>query len=296
MTEQTENLPAILAESRIIPQQAQTDAQLIDLWLHGRSHHTQRAYAADVKRFLKQVNLSLHQITLGDIQGFADQLELRGLSDASRCRKLAAIKSLFSFGHRIGYLPFDVGKPVKVPAVRDTLNERILTEIEVQRMLALENHPRNHAILFLLYAAGLRVSELCGLRWRDCTARNTGGQISVMGKRGKTRRILLPQTVWNAIVSLQGVSKDDDPIFPSRKGGFLSPCQVWRIVKRAAKNAGINSATSCHWLRHCHCSHALDRGAPISLVQATAGHSSVATTGKYLHARPTDSSAHYLPI
>ena len=68
---------------------------------------------------------------------------------------------------------------------------------------------------------------------------------------------------------------------------------VWRIVRKAAKRAGIEKAVSCHWLRHAHASHALDRGAPIHLVQATLGHSSIQTTGRYLHARPTDSSSRY---
>jgi len=71
---------------------------------------------------------------------------------------------------------------------------------------------------------------------------------------------------------------------------------VHRIVKLAAKRAGLGDAVSAHWLRHAHASHSLDRGAPISLVQATLGHASVATTGRYLHARPNDSSARYLGL
>jgi integrase/recombinase XerD len=71
--------------------------------------------------------------------------------------------------------------------------------------------------------------------------------------------------------------------------------QVHRIVEAAAARAGLGAAVSAHWLRHAHASHALDRGAPISLVQTTLGHASVATTGRYLHARPRDSSARYLP-
>ena len=72
--------------------------------------------------------------------------------------------------------------------------------------------------------------------------------------------------------------------------------EVHRIVKAAAARAGLSAAVSAHWLRHAHASHALDRGAPIHLVQATLGHSSVATTGRYLHARPNDSSSRYLVV
>lgn len=69
-----------------------------------------------------------------------------------------------------------------------------------------------------------------------------------------------------------------------------------RIVRAVARRVGIDANVSPHWLRHAHASHSLDRGAPIHLVQATLGHASIATTGKYLHARPQDSSARYLEI
>ena len=82
---------------------------------------------------------------------------------SSRARTLAAIKSLFSFGQRVGYLSFNVGAAVKLPARKDTLSERILTEADVQKMLVLESDGRNHALLRLLYAGGLRVNELAEL-------------------------------------------------------------------------------------------------------------------------------------
>ncbi len=88
----------------------------------------------------------------------------------------------------------------------------------------------------------------------------------------------------------------DAPVFRSREGGgALDPSQVHRIVKIAAKRAGLLDAVSAHWLRHAHVSHALDRGAPVRLVQATVGHASLATTSRYAHARPSDSSSRYLP-
>ena len=74
------------------------------------------------------------------------------------------------------------------------------------------------------------------------------------------------------------------------------PERVRRIVKAAAERAGLSVEVSAHWLRHAHASHSLGRGAPIHLVQQTLGHASVATTGRYLHARPTDSSARYLGV
>ncbi|MCY2952433.1 MAG: hypothetical protein NTU53_10700 [Planctomycetota bacterium] len=74
------------------------------------------------------------------------------------------MKSLFAFGHRIGYLAFDTARPLKLPGLRDQLSERILDEGQVQRMIALEPNPRNSILLRLLYTPGVRVSELCGLR------------------------------------------------------------------------------------------------------------------------------------
>ena len=91
-------------------------------------------------------------------------------------------------------------------------------------------------------------------------------------------------------------AEPDDPVFRSRKGGAaLDPSAVHRIVKAAAARAGLPEAISAHWLRHAHVSHALDRGAPAHLVQATVGHASLATTSRYAHARPNDSSSRYLP-
>ena len=292
-----DNLPILPEPNPIVSRQAQTDAQLLDLWLHGRSPRTQKAYREDSGLFISTVDKPLHGVTLGDIQAFVDRLEQSNLAPASRHRKIAAVKSLFAFAHRLGYLLFDVSRPIRLPAVRETLSERILSEVEVQRMLALERQPRNHAILFLLYAAGLRASELAGLRWHDLVDRADGeGQVNVLGKGQKTRVILIPASVWTAIGSLKSQAADDAPVFRSRKGGHLHISQLWRIVRAAAKRAGIEKAVSTHWWRHAHASHALDHGAPISLVQATLGHSSVATTGKYLHARPSESSGKFLPI
>jgi hypothetical protein len=85
-------------------------------------------------------------------------------------------------------------------------------------------------------------------------------------------------------------------VFPSRSGKPLDRGRVRMIVRRAAKRVGVPDAVSPHWLRHAHASHALDHGAPIHPVQATLGHSSVASTSSYLHARPGDSSARFLAV
>ena len=290
-------LVPVAVTTLVVPQQADSDQHLIELWLHGRSRHTIRAYRANAEKFVATVQKPLQRITLGDIQEYANQLAASGLRTSSVCCVMSAMKSLFAFGHRLGYLPFDVARPLRLPALRETLAERILDEADVLRMIAVERMPRNRAILLTLYAGGFRVAELCSLTWSDLQKRDDSGQITVFGKGRKTRAVLMPLSVWNAIQALRKDAGDNLPVFRSRKGGgHLDESMVWRIVREAAKRAGSEKAVSCHWLRHAHASHALDRGAPIHLVQATLGHSSVASTGRYLHARPTDSSSRYLPF
>lgn len=277
----------------------ETPIDLVNLWLHGRSPHTQRAYRADVARFLAGVGKPLAQVTLGDLQAFADGLAQ--LAPTSQARILSAVKSLLAFGHRLGLLPVDAGAALKLPSVKNTLAQRILPEADVQQFIAGEPNRRNRVLLRLLYGAGLRVSELCELTWRDVQERGDAGQLTVYGKGGKTRVVLLSATTWRALLTLRDPEGTpagvDEPVFRSRKQeGHLDPSQVRRIVAAAAKHSGIAAKVSPHWLRHAHASHALDRGCPIHLVQATLGHASVATTERYLHARPTDSSARYLAV
>jgi len=278
-----------------VPRQANSDGQLIELWLYGRPLHTQRAYAGDIARFLGRAGKPLPAVTLADLQGFADSLS--ALAPASRYRTLSAVKSLLAFGHRVGYLPFDAGRALRLPPIRDRLAERILPEADVQRLLNLEPNQRNRALLMLLYASGVRVSEACGLCWRDVRANGGAAQITVFGKGGRTRAIQLPASVAALLARLRGEDGEDDPVFRSRKhGAALRPLAVLRIVRQAARRAGIDAAVSPHWLRHAHASHALDRGAPIHLVQATLGHASINTTGRYLHAKPKDSSGRFLAL
>ncbi len=108
--------------------------------------------------------------------------------------------------------------------------------------------------------------------------------------------MLLSQGTWQALSAIRDAAGEDAPVFVSRKGSALSTSQAFRIVPQAARRAGAEKNVSPHWLRHCHGSHALDRGAAVHLLQATLGHSSVATTGRYPHARPTDSSSEYLAV
>lgn len=269
-----------------------SNAELISLWLHGKSPNTIDGYRRYAERFFRHVSdKPLRDVTLMDFQLWEMSLNS---SDNSKRVAIGAIKSLFSFAKELGVISSNLGILVKPPSAKNTLAERILSEEQVQQLMNAASIARDRAIIRLLYFAGLRVSELCALSWRDLKPRGDGGQITVFGKAGKTRVVLIGKGIWQEIQQLKGTSLADDPVFISSKGGHLCRSMVFHIVKKAAKNAGIEENVSPHWLRHSHASHSLDRGAPIHLLQKTLGHSSVAITERYLHARPTDSSGLYL--
>lgn len=139
-------------------------------------------------------------------------------------------------------------------------------------------------------------------------------QIAIFGKGGKTGSVLLPSSVFRELVSLRWVpgrapdggsftryAGEAEPVFRSQKsrdgnGAHLEVSQVNRIVAKAAKDAGIEASVSPHWLRHAHASHAHSQGTDLALIRDTLRHSSLATTGRYLHSRPMDSSALHLGI
>jgi len=284
------------SEIEIIPTQANSDDKVFSLWLHGRSRHTQKAYSTDINRLFGFVDKNLKLITLGNLQEYVDNLIDSGLKESTQHRMIASVKSLFSFSQKIGYIKYNPAQALISPKFKDELSERILSEAEVQRIIGLENNPRNKLLLRVLYAGGIRVSELCRLKWSDLQDREKGGQMSIFGKRGKTNHIIIPEPLWSDLMMYKKDRLDDAPVFVSRKGGHLSCVQVWRIVKNSARQAGIKKEPSPHWFRHAHASHALDRGAKISLVKETLNHSSVQTTGKYLHAKPGECSSTYLNV
>ena len=282
--------PAPAAISLFVPADT-TDGQLVELWLHGKSPHTQRAYRTEAVRFVSFVARPLRTITLMDLQAYADSL---GGAPATRIRALAAVKSLLTFGQRTGPRAqcrrgAQTATPQRHPRRAHPRRGR------GPRPAGTRAWPPQRVLLRLLYCGGLRVSEIAGLCWRDLHTRDDGGQVTVFGKGGKTRTVLLPADVWRDLVSLRGTASLEDPVFRSRHGRHLDPSAIFRIVRHAAERAELEAGSnvSPHWLRHAHAAHALERGAPIHLVQATLGHTSVATTGRYLHARPTDSSARY---
>lgn len=293
----TSALAATTQQPETMPSQADSDQQLIALWLNSHtSEHTRRAYAADIARLLTFTGgKSLAATTLADLQAFAESLS--ELSTGSRKRTINAIKSLLSFGQKVGYLRFNVGAALKAPKPKNTLAQRILTEAEVHAMIALTKKQRDQVLLRVLYASAGRVSEVCSLTWQDAQPNGDSGQVTLFGKGEKTRAVVLSRQNWQALQALRpAAAKPHDPIFTSQKGGHLDASQVHRIVRAAAQRAGIAGNVSPHWLRHSHATHALDRGASVALVRDTLGHSSLSVTSMYTHAKPSESSALHLAI
>ncbi|MCY3629108.1 MAG: tyrosine-type recombinase/integrase [Rhodothermaceae bacterium] len=281
--------------------QANDDMHLISLWLQGKSSRSQEAYSHDIEQFVDFVDVPLSDVKLQHFWDWVDHLKEKGALPATQARKLAAVKSLFSFAHRIGYLLFNVGAAVTLPNIPEKLSERILTEADIQQILAQASTLRNRVLLKLFYASGARVSELSRLYWGAVIARNDNqqGQITLLGKGNKTRTLVVPTSVWKELMELKSkteATEPNQPVFRSRKGGPLSRQQIWRIVRNAAKSAGFDQNISPHWLRHAHASHALNHGAPVHLVKESLGHQSLTTTSKYAHARPDESSSKYIDI
>jgi site-specific recombinase XerD len=200
------NIDAILipstSESQVLTQlSAQTamehDAAFLATWLHGKSEKTRHAYETDIRKFYASVGKPLEQVQLADVQAFIDSLA--SLKASSQARAVATLKSCLSFAVKAGYLQFNVGAAVRLPKRENTLAERIMSEQAIARMLEKEENPRNHAILVLLYRAGLRAQEVCSLQWRHVQHRDSRGQLAIFGKGKKTRFVLLDQGTWDEL-------------------------------------------------------------------------------------------------
>jgi integrase/recombinase XerD len=145
----------------------------------------------------------------------------------------------------------------------------------------------------MMYACGLRVSEVCSLTWGDLQPSAEGGKCTVFGKGNKTRVVLVPVSVWQLLMALPRII---DAVFVSRTGRPLERTMVYKIVKQCAKRAGISEKASCHWLRHSHASHAIAEGCNLRLLQQSLGHSKLETTERYLHINPNQGSSQFINI
>jgi site-specific recombinase XerD len=285
---------------------ANSDETLVTSWLRLKdSPATQETYRTAIDQFMSWYRWqSLQTLAVDELSDYKEHLASTGVSKSTQALKLNAVKSLLTYGHKVGYLPFDVGRAVKSAKVPNTLAERILPEWQVMQLVnSRELRERDRLLIRLLYASGGRVSQIINLKWKDVQPNGASGQITVTGKGDKTRAIRLSKEIYFALqVYRPDHAEPVDYVFQSQRikgqehrSRQLDRTAVLRIVKNAGKLTGIVNL-SPHWFRHAHASHALDKGATVAVVKETLGHASIATTSKYLHAKPEESSALYLAV
>ena len=266
------------------------DLDLVSQWLRGRPDTTRRAYEPVALTFVKALGDSgIKGATVERVTAYCDGF----IGEPStRARLVSTVKSLLSWAWRTGYTSVNVGRALRCVKVPSNLHKKLLEESEVQALVRACPPGRDHALLVLLYCSGIRISEAVGLSWEDLR----GCHLTVLGKGTKTRTVLIPLAVADLIRTLSGGHQvaPGKPIFVSLvTGSRLGVRAAREAVYKAAERIG-RSDLSPHWLRHAHATHALDRGAPIHVVQVSLGHGNVAVTSKYLHVKPSVGASQWL--
>ena len=277
---------------------ASNDEAIVESWLASMaSEATRLNFAKTAERFLSELSIRGLSLRTTAVEDVRDVIAAIGAGRAtSTARQYAQrIKSLLGYAHRLGYLSFNAGAAIRTKSGGSDMAKRIATETEIALLIRATPTNRDRLIIQVGYAGGLRISELVALTWSDVIDRDAGAvQIHVVGKGQKVRQVILPEVVGTPLMESRGDMPASAPLFPSRKGGApLLARAVNRMIKIAARKAGVNPDISAHWLRHAHASHALDRGATIA---ETLGHANVSTTSGYLHARPESSSGRVLDV
>jgi integrase/recombinase XerC len=269
----------------------------------GFSVHTVRAYRRDLESFLHFLAIDFLSQEPSSIQpSSVDALAVRsflasqaraGLGPQSQARSLSALRSLFRFACREGTLDSNPAEGVRSPKQGKSL-PRHLRPGEVENLLeaADGDEPlarRDSAILELLYASGLRVSELAGLDWSDLDFE--ARTLRVMGKGGKERMVPFGKPAAQALArwmqAWEGVRKPasgpEEPVFLNYRGARLSARSVRRIIDRYVEKAALAAGVHPHTLRHTFATHLLEGGADLRTIQELLGHSSLSTTQRYTH-------------
>lgn len=256
------------------------------------SKNTALAYRRDLTSFLEvcrgQGLSSFAQVEQTDILKFMEALKERQLASSSIYRALIAVKSFFRFLRRERLIPSEETLYLDTPKVWQLVPE-VLSQEEVQSLLEAPDVEgmigvRDRAILEVLYASGLRVSEVCGLNISDVD----DSFVRVIGKGGKERVVPIAARAVGAIddyllLFREGTHKASEALFVSKRGKRLDRTAVWNRIKLYAKQAGITRSISPHTLRHSFATHLLENGADLRVIQEMLGHSSVATTDRYTH-------------
>lgn len=243
----------------------------------GLSPLTFEAYDRDVKRFLEFLNKDIKSITQNDIQAYLSTLSK--FKTTTLYRNLMSIKVFFSFLKKEGLIEKNIIKNLSSPRLWQTIPD-ILSESEMIKLLNAPHNLRDRAILEVLYATGIRVSELCQLDIHDVGDE----KIKVLGKGNKTRIVPIGRKAIEVLDLYLNTRGDQHPfLFLSDKHERITRFQVWEMVKRFAKAVNITKTISPHTFRHSFATHLLDRGADVRIIQTMLGHSEIATTDKYTH-------------
>jgi integrase/recombinase XerD len=289
---------------------AQSDQKLVDLFLdmlaaeRGAGENTLAAYArdlADFSQFLHGKGTSLTDAASDHVRDYMAALDARGFATASLARKLSAVRQLFRFLYAEGKRRDDPAAILQGPKRGRTL-PKILSVQEVDTLLKTsqaamqdETSPpaerlraaRLHCLLELIYATGLRVSELVALP--AAAARRDQRMIVVRGKGGRERLVPLNDAARRAMADYLALRAEKDAdskwLFPSfGESGHLSRQHFARELKAVAAAAGLRAErVSPHVLRHAFASHLLQNGADLRVVQTLLGHSDISTTQIYTH-------------
>ena len=254
------------------------------------SPHTLRAYRTDLDDFARfcaaRAGDGLVAADSRTVRAWLAALHGRGLDPASVARKLAAVRSCFRFLARRGVVERNPARDVRGPRRPRTLagflpvdETHLLVEA---RAVGGAARARDRAVLELLYATGLRVSELAGLDLDAVDRRER--TVRVVGKGRKERIVPFGTKAADALDAwLAGRGVAPGPLFRSRRGGRLGVRALHTVVRSAARAAGLTRRVTPHTLRHSFATHLLDAGADLRAIQELLGHSRLSTTQRYTH-------------
>lgn len=263
------------------------------------AHNTLLAYARDLRDYAGWLeDTCLSAATREDIEAYLVHCDAQGFATATRARRLSAIKQLYRFAYEEGWRADNPSLQIKGPGKEKRLPKTLSVE-EIDKLLAAADHGRdavrNVCLMQMLYATGMRVSELVELP--VSAARGNPQMLLIRGKGGKERMVPLSPPAKAAMkawlikrdAAQEKAKADGKPtskfLFPSRgKGGHLTRHRLYVLVKELAVSSGIDPAkVTPHTLRHAFATHLLQGGADLRAIQTLLGHADISTTEIYTH-------------
>jgi integrase/recombinase XerC len=256
----------------------------------GVSAHTLDAYRRDLAALAQWAahdgDVAVDALDTAALRRFVADEHRRGLAPKSLQRRLSACRSFYAWLLKHGRIQASPAAklrapkaPRKLPQVLDADEAVRLVEVATDAPLGL----RDRALLELFYSSGLRLSELCALRWRDLDL--ASGLVLVLGKGGKQRSVPVGSHACQALQQWRAdnAAASDSPVFPGRGGGPISQRAVQIRIKQLALRQGLFKHVHPHMLRHSFASHILESSGDLRGVQELLGHADIATTQIYTH-------------